>query len=78
MLISPSDNQRQTREIKFSRIGRGMIIGEVDALKQRDYVYTVKSATPNAQVYIIKFEDFLYHVNNNDRNGAFAKHCSRA
>jgi|LauGreDrversion4_2_1035121.scaffolds.fasta_scaffold162585_1 hypothetical protein len=55
-----------------------MIIGEVDALKQRDYVYTVKSATPNAQVYIIKFEDFLYHVNNNDRNGAFAKHCARA
>jgi hypothetical protein len=48
MLISTSNNQQQTKEIKFSRIGRGMIIGEVDALKQRDYVFTVKSATPNA------------------------------
>lgn len=35
------------------------MIGEIDILNERDYIYTLRSKTPNASAYIINKSDFL-------------------
>ena len=43
-------------------IGQGKIFGDVDAFNDRQYIYTVRTLTPNAKVYFLSATDFARHV----------------
>lgn len=74
-LLVSSVNQCQTKDIKFAQVGQGKMIGEVDVATGRDYLYTLRSKTPNSSLYLISRIDFMHIVRQNDRNNNFSRHC---
>jgi len=66
-------NQQNLREIKVAGLGIGQTFGDIDAYRQRGYMYTLRSASSNLLLYEIKSSDFVLHLRSHGKEKEFRK-----
>ena len=66
-MLTTKHKQVQAKEIQFAVLGKGQIIGEVDAATGRNYIYSLRSKTFNAKLYLIERKEFMALVTQYDR-----------
>ena len=67
-MLTTKHKQVQAKEIQFAVLGKGQIIGEVDAATGRNCIYSLRSKTFNAKLYLIERKEFMNLVNQYDKN----------
>ena len=74
-LFVSAANQYQTKEIKFGRFCSGRILGELDVEQQREYLYTLRSVTPNSSIYVMPMQAFRNQIYSSIYKNGFLQHC---
>ena len=55
-------NQSLLDEIRVCQLGQGQVFGEDDCHHKRNYTYTLRAQTTNAECYIIKRDEFIQQI----------------
>ena len=73
-------NQQSMREVRVSVIGPGCTHGEVDAFKERPYLYSLRTVTSNCVVYEVDSSEALMVIKAaaKDKDGAPSRVCGGA
>ena len=64
-------NQYAFKEIKVGVFGTGFTFGDIDAIQNRNYMYTLKVVTSGCQIWVIDSETFKSHIEANARLDLF-------
>ena len=55
-------NQASIKEVKVGIIGQGQSFGDIDVLRKRKYMYTLRTLSSDCQAYEISVKDFNHHL----------------
>ena len=66
-------NQKSISELKVTILGRGMSFGDIDAYKDRNYMYTYKTVSNNVKMYQIDANDFVMYLRSNAKVKQFER-----
>ena len=64
-------NQMSFKEILVSFIGKGMTFGDIDAFKQRNYMFTLRARSRHVRYLEINSQKFVMHLMSCGRVNAF-------
>lgn len=67
-------NQQSMREVRVSVIGPGCTHGEVDAFKERPYLYSLRTVTSNCVVYEVDSSEALMVIKTAAKDKDFRKY----
>lgn len=54
--------QQCIKEVKVGLIGPGRTFGDIDAMKNRDYMYTLRTASSDCVIYELETHNFLLFI----------------
>ena len=66
-------NQQSIKEVKVGIIGSGQTFGDIDAYRQRGYMYTLRTASSNCVFYECDARDFVTHIKSINKEREFKR-----
>ena len=64
-------NQLSFKEIVVAFIGKGMTYGDIDAFKQRNYMFTLRARSRHVRYWEINAQKFVMHLQSCNRLNGF-------
>ena len=68
-------NQSVIKQIKVGVLGAGQTFGDIDAYKERGYMYSLRTFSRHVEYYEISTEKFIMLINSVGKYKRFATYC---